>query len=268
MNAYLTQEHRWHCLKSGEGRPLVLLHGFGMSHHVWLPIAERLAASGRQMLAFDLPGFGATPLLPRTTAVSVEDMAAALIRELQRRGIEEPVDVVGNSLGGRVALEVARQGGARSVVAISPPGLWPNYLYPPPMVLAFTVARFAPGLFPRLTRRLLRNEVTRAALLAIPISVDGRKIPAEEAINMAERFASAPGFWPVARGFGELSDGHGIEVPCTVAYGRQDKLLPAFARERSRLPTHSRWLEPEGWGHVPMWDDPAGVARLILDNTL
>lgn len=269
MNAYFTREYRWHCLSQGEGRPLVLLHGFGMSHHVWQPVREHLASGGRQVLAFDLPGFGNTPPLPASSAAaSVEELAAALIRELRRRGICDPVDVVGNSLGGRVALEVARQGGARSVVAISPPGLWPDYLYPPPMVLSFAVARFAPSFFPRLTRVLLRNETLRAALLAIPVAADGRKIPAEEAIRMAECFASAPGFWPVARGFGKLIDGCGIEVPCTVAYGRQDKLLPAFARERARLPAHSQWLEPESWGHVPMWDDPAGVARLILDNTL
>lgn len=255
MNAYFTQEHRWHCLKHGEGRPLVLLHGFGMSHHVWQPIMEHLATGGRQVLAFDLPGFGNTPTLPASTAASVQEMAAALIRELHRQGIDGPVDVVGNSLGGRVALEVARQGGARSVVAISPPGLWPDYLYPPPMVLAFAVARFGPSCFPRLTRRLLRNEATRAALLAIPVAADGRKIPTAEAIRMAECFASAPGLWLVARRFNKLINGRGIEVPCTVAYGRQDRLLPAFARERSRLPAHSQWLEPEGWGHVPMWDD-------------
>src|SRR5689334_8249572 len=140
---------QWHCIDRGIGRPLVLLHGIGMSHHVWLNVIDRLAAEGRRVLAFDLPGFGLTPAL-RRRAVRIEHIATDLIRVLRQMGIEELVDIAGNSLGARIALEVAREGAARSVVAISPPGLWPSYMYPPAMVLALGFSRFGPRLMPKL----------------------------------------------------------------------------------------------------------------------
>lgn len=256
----------WNYIERGTGRPLVLLHGVGMSNHVWLPVMD-LLASQRRAIAFDMAGFGATPPLTADAKSSAENLAAELIKVLRQMEIEGPVDVVGNSLGGRVALEVARQGGARSVVAISPPGLWPGFLAPPSMLLAFGLARFVPSAFSRATQRLLEHEVIRAHLMAIPVAADGRKMTAAEAIRCAEDFAFAPGFWKTARDFRKLRDGKGIEVPCVVAYGKRDLLLPPFARQRSRVPPQTRWIEPEGWGHVPMWDDPEGVARLILEGT-
>jgi len=257
---------QWHYIDRGTGRPLVLLHGIGMSHHVWLNVVDQLAAEGRRVLAFDLPGFGITPALRRRT-VSIEHIATDLIRVLRQMEIKEPVDIVGNSLGARIALEVAREGAARSVVAISPPGLWPSYMYPPSMVLALSIARFGPRLMPKLTRRVLQNDTVRAALLAIPIAADGKKVPADEAISMAERFAFAPGFWQIALGFSSLHHCEGITARCTVVYGRKDLILPSFFRDRSRLPPHTEWVEPEGWGHVPVWDDPEGVIKLILEAT-
>ena len=260
------QRDQWHCIERGTGRPLVLLHGIGMSHHIWLTLIDRLADEGRRVLAFDLPGFGRTPAL-RRRAVSVEHMASDLIRVLRKMGIEEPVDIAGSSLGARIALEVAREGAARAVVAISPPGLWRSYRYPPSMVLALGFARFGPRLMPKLTRRMLQNDTLRAALLAVPIAADGKKVPAEDAISMAEGFAVAPGFWQIALGFSSLHHCDGITARCTVVYGRKDWLLPPSFRDRSRLPAHTEWLEPEGWGHVPVWDDPEGVVKLILEAT-
>ena len=60
--------------------------------------------------------------------------------------------------------------------------------------------------------------------------------------------------------------GRGITVPLTVAFGGRDYILPRWSRVRSELPTHTRWLEMPNWGHVPMWVDPEGVARLILEG--
>ena len=39
------------------------------------------------------------------------------------------------------------------------------------------------------------------------------------------------------------------------------------SRQRSELPSHTRWIEKRSWGHVPMWCDPEGVADLILEGT-
>ncbi len=52
----------------------------------------------------------------------------------------------------------------------------------------------------------------------------------------------------------------------TIVYGGRDRVVPRSARLRHELPAHTRWLEPPNLGHVPMWDDPAHVARLVLDG--
>lgn len=112
----------WHRIERGVGRPLVLLHGGGASAMTWLPVLDRLAAH-RRVIAFDMPGFGETPL-PSDTELCVAWMVAQLAVELSRLGINEPVDMAGNSMRGLIALEAAKQGLARSVVGIAPAGLW------------------------------------------------------------------------------------------------------------------------------------------------
>jgi hypothetical protein len=44
-------------------------------------------------------------------------------------------------------------------------------------------------------------------------------------------------------------------------------ILGPGCRVREELPAHTRWLTPRGWGHLPMWDDPAGVAGVILEGS-
>jgi pimeloyl-ACP methyl ester carboxylesterase len=61
--------------------------------------------------------------------------------------------------------------------------------------------------------------------------------------------------------------GGDITVPVTVAFGDRDWILTKAARHRDRLPAHTRWISYARWGHVPMWVDPLGVARLILEGT-
>ena len=103
----------------GSGEPLLLLHGLGTSRQDFDPILP-LLAERFDVLAVDLPGQGqAHPLDVRPT---VSALAAALETDLDARGLER-VHMLGNSLGARLALELARRGRARSVVAIAPSGL-------------------------------------------------------------------------------------------------------------------------------------------------
>src|ERR1700722_7466455 len=111
----------------GAGPPLVLLHPLGADRRVWDPIAGSLGAT-HEGIAVDLPGFGQSPPLQRTTPTprALADAVAALLGEL---GIERP-HVVGNSLGGWVALELALAGGAGRITAIAAAGLWSAPLVP------------------------------------------------------------------------------------------------------------------------------------------
>ena len=216
MNAIVQPVKPWYHIQRGEGRPLVLLHGIGMSHHAWLPVIDQLAAQGRRVIAFDIAGFGRSAPVPHRSVVGIARLARELRQNLALLGIHEPVDIAGNSLGGRIAIEVAQQGGARSVVAISPPGLWPA-LFPPPVMLAsFAFIRFVPQLFPGLTYGLLKSDVLRGWLLKVPMAAHGKKISAEDAIVeaalvrfrpiMMTTMAALLGTLPVAIGFGAGSE--------------------------------------------------------------
>jgi len=254
----------WHHLDQGQGRPLVLLHGIGMSSRAWAPVMATLSAQ-RRVLAFDVAGFGRSPMLPADRPPTAVHLVLALKDVLAQLGMDEPVDVVGNSMGGWMALEAARLGMARSVVVISPAGLWTQ----PPMHakhLFFTmrrVTRAAPGL----VKALLSVPWMREALMALPVTTGVRRMPADEAFAAALDFANAPGFDATFAQATRFEGGGDIAVPVTVAFGTHDWLLPRQARLRTHLPAQTRWLEPTGWGHVPMWKDPAGVARLIIEGT-
>jgi pimeloyl-ACP methyl ester carboxylesterase len=100
----------------GAGEPLLLLHGTGSSLRVWDPVVDRLAAR-RSVITVDLPGFGASPpLTPSGPPPSPAGFAVVLADLLRRLG-HDTAHVAGNSVGGWTALEMAKLGSARSVVA-------------------------------------------------------------------------------------------------------------------------------------------------------
>lgn len=104
----------------GSGPALVLLHGLGGTWHIWKPVIAMLGKRYR-IIAPTLPGHCNGPVLPAHAEATVAAMAETLIATLRARGVES-AHVAGNSLGGWLALELARRGFARSVVAFSPAG--------------------------------------------------------------------------------------------------------------------------------------------------
>jgi pimeloyl-ACP methyl ester carboxylesterase len=106
--------------RAGEGEPLLLVHGLGLSWGSWKPVLP-LLTSEHHVLALDLPGFGSAPPLHDRTPI-VAALTDAVEAELDRADFDR-VHVAGNSLGGWIALELARRNRATSVVALSPSGL-------------------------------------------------------------------------------------------------------------------------------------------------
>jgi len=236
-----------------------------MSLAAWNPVIPYLRAA-RRVIAFDTAGFGRTPALPEGTLPTIPNLVGALNVSLNELGIELPVDIAGNSLGGSMALEAARRGIARSAVAISPPGLWRNQ--PPVHVkYVFRNLRFASTHYPRLLKTIMRVPALRELALAVPISVGSRHMPVQEALRAVDDLAQSSAFEETFESTRAPLSASGIQVPLTVAFGTRDWILPRGSRYRNGLPPHTRWIEKPGWGHVPMWIDPAGVAQLILDGT-
>jgi len=256
----------WHYRETGCGRPLVLLHGIGMSHAVWDPVTPYLQAT-RRVLAFDIAGFGSTPPLPRETLPTIPNLVEALVRSIRAIGLEAPVDVAGNSLGGWMALEAARQGLARTVVAISPAGLWRTH-DAPHVKYVFRALRFMTTRFPDFSKASMHVPWLRELVLAVPFSPGSRRMPRRDALGAVSDLARSTAFEDAFDNTRSPFPGGRITVPVTVAFGDRDWILTGQSRQRDRLPAHTTWVSKRGWGHVPMWVDPTGVAQLILDGTV
>lgn len=238
--------------RRGAGTPLLLIHPLGADGSVWQPVLDRLAEH-HDVIVPDLPGFGASPPLERTpTPAALAGALAALLDEL---GVG-PVHVVGNSLGGWVALELALLRRASRVTAIAPAGLWASPLAPK----RGTARRLAALGLPLLPR-IAASERGRRVLLASSVAHPER-VPPEAAAQLVRSYATAPGLQAVneqMRGarFEALAE---IDVPVTLAWPEFDRLV---SRPRL-LPPNIRNVTLTDCGHIPMWDDPEQVVRLIL----
>jgi pimeloyl-ACP methyl ester carboxylesterase len=255
----------WHYSETGADRALVLLHGIGMSHAAWHPVTPHLRPT-RRVIAFDIAGFGLTPLLPNRTPPTIAHLVDGLDRSIRELGLELPVDIAGNSLGAALALEAGRRGIARRVVAISPIGLWKEH---PPRHVRYVFAglRFAARTVPKLVKATVRAPLLREVALSVPLSAGSRRMPASDAIRAVDDLGASPAFAATFENTRTPFSGGDITVPVTVAFGDRDWILTKAARHRDRLPAHTRWISYARWGHVPMWVDPLGVARLILEGT-
>lgn len=224
-------------------------------------------ARERRVIAVDLAGFGRSAPLPDDVVPTQEHLLEGLRDTLRSLGLVEPVDLAGNSLGGQLALTAAQEGLARSVVALSPAGLWSTLRSPAHTRLILKAAHVALSRLPRTGETTARSRIGRTLLFALPVTSRGWRIPPDDAVEVVRSFRGAAGFDRTFAASERFTGGDRIRVPITVAFGTRDWLLTRSCQFRSGLPAHTRWLESRGWGHVPMWDDPDGVARLILQGT-
>lgn len=244
-----------HYERRGAGPPLVLIHGLGGEWRAWMPVLDALAAR-RDVIALDLPGFGDSPPLGPEEDPSPPGLARAVTALLDGLGLDRP-HVAGNSLGGWVALELARLGRSASVTALSPAGFWGHPLAPKERG-----RRAAQALLPIL-RRAVGHPLGRRIVLAASVARPER-VPAEAARRMVTAYATAPGMKSVNAAMrGSWFDWpNELAVPVTLAWGDHDRLVrpPAPAT----VPAGARTRTLRGCGHVPMWDDPAQVTEVVL----
>jgi len=246
--------------------PLVLLHALGMSPRVWEGVRSLLEPHHAVVALTTLGHRGGTA--PTQRPVKVSDLVDEAERELDALGLERP-HIAGNSLGGWMAIELARRGRARTVCALSPAGSW----------TAGTAEQTA-------SVRMIRRSITMARLgRALPMSLLMRlalvrRLVLRDIATHGDRLTAAQTAEATRDLLGcvvaedMLSTNEEIEpldpLPCpiTLAWAGDDKLLPVEingAVARARIP-QARFVELPGVGHVPMIDDPESVARTILQT--
>ncbi|MGW6395540.1 alpha/beta fold hydrolase [Streptomyces sp. NPDC055103] len=252
--------------RRGAGEPLLLLHGIGHHWQAWEPVLDILATE-REVIAVDLPGFGASDGLPEGCSYDLPTVVAVLGAFCEAVGVTRP-HVAGNSLGGLLALELGREKLVRSVTALSPAGFWSEG----ERRYAFGTLRAMRGAALSLPvpviERLSRTPFGRAVLTSTIYARPGRRSP--EAV-LAETLAlrGASGFHQTLAAGGAVRFRDDVPgVPVTVAWGTGDRLLlrRQGVRAKHTLPG-ARLVRLPGCGHVPMNDDPALVSRVILDGS-
>ncbi|WP_190126134.1 alpha/beta fold hydrolase [Streptomyces inusitatus] len=252
--------------RDGVGEPLLLLHGIGHHWQAWEPVICVLAAE-RDVIAVDLPGFGVSSPLPEGVRYDLSTVGSVLGSLCAALGLERP-HVAGNSLGGLLALELGRAGLARSVTALSPAGFWNGrervYAYGTLKALR-AGARSIP--LP-VIEGLSRSAAGRAALTGTIYARPGLR-SSESVVAETLAMRGASGFHQtLAAGRSVLFRDDVPDVPVTIAWGTRDRVLlrRQGVRAKRAIPG-ARLVRLPGCGHVPMNDDPALVARVLLDGS-
>lgn len=255
-------------VRRGSGKPLLLIHGIGSSHRSWDLIIDELAAH-RDVIAVDLPGFGATPPLRGET--SIRTLADAVTKFLDDHSLLG-TDAVGSSMGARLVLELARRGGILgAVVSLDPGGFWAGWEVPFFYHSVQLSAKLVDALQPVLPA-LTGNPISRS-LLFVQFSAHPWSIPAPIALQELRTFTPTPVFSELLHNLahGEPQKGAGagsIRHPLVIGWGRQDRVcLPnQSGRAMDLFPdAELHWFDH--CGHFPQLDASDECTQLILDVT-
>ncbi len=250
----------------GSGQPLVLMHGVGSRWQIWEPVLARLAAE-RDVIAIDLPGFGASPMPPPGTLPGVQSLARLVGEFLGQTGVDRP-HAAGNSLGGWISLELAKRGLVRSATGLSPAGFH-NDRERIFQRTSLSMTRRGSRLIEPRADLLMRPPLARA-LFTSQYFAHPTRIPADAAAANVRALATAPWLDETLPAITEerFSGGEQIQVPVTIAWGDHDRLLlPRQARRAQRAIPSARMVTLRGCGHVPTYDDPEQVARVLLEGS-
>ncbi|GAA3338523.1 alpha/beta fold hydrolase [Amorphoplanes nipponensis] len=252
--------------------PVLMLHGIGRSLEDWDPQHDRLAGDHR-VISADLPGFGLSEPLPgRVTLAGLAEGVAATLDAL---GEHRPLHVMGNSLGGAVAMRllVTQPERVATLTLVNSAGFGKE------VTLALRILAV-----PGLGKPLLRRLDARAAYRIERSLFHDRAHVTQERVELALRVAARPHharvYLETARELGTL---RGVRAPwreallsqvaehprpALIVWGERDLILPAahLAAARKAFPHATTHLFPDT-GHMPQIeraDDFADLIRLFL----
>lgn len=254
-----TRRLRISTMEAGDGPPVLAIHGLGGTKGSFLPTLAGLANRFR-VIAMDLPGFGDSDK-PVGAAYDSRYFARAVVDLLDALGIER-AHVIGNSLGGRVALELGLRHPerVRRLGLLAPSLAWRRQR---PFAPLLRLVRPELGLVQLTPRPIVQGIVHRL----IPDATEGwTAAGVDEFLRSYLTPAGRAAFYAAARQI-YLEEPHGddgfwsrlpdLRPPALFVWGRRDRLVPlAFARHVADTLPSAEHLELE-CGHVPQVERPA-----------
>lgn len=245
-----------------EVEDIVLIHGMGSASTAWQLLIPHLRQHFR-VITVDLPGHGKTGYSKGTPMdpISLADMVQTSLDP-----ISDGYHLVGNSLGGWVAMELAAHYGdkTRSLTALAPAGMWIN-----PFQRRYPATAFL-RIFAKSTRILtplfLHFEWAKALGFAT-VSPRWREFSYRLCMDAVRAMTDSAGYYPAFDGMlmKRFESEIPSSIPVTIVFGDSDNTLPAQScQERSLAPSHARWVTLAESGHAPMWDSVLEVFAEIV----
>ena len=250
----------------GELEPIVFVHGLGGQWQNWLENIPR-AALERRVIALDLPGFGCTPM-PRDR-VTIPGYGRCVDTLCEQLSLGR-VDIVGNSMGGYIAAEVAIQFPQRidQLILVSAAGITTADIARRPILTVGRIATAMVSYGAARHRQIASRPKSRHMALAL-VARYPSLLKADFAYEGFFKGAGKPGFDDALRACLEydyrerLPD---IRQPTLIVWGEKDSIIPVKdAEEFERLIPDSRKVVMRDTGHIPMAERPATFNDLMMD---
>jgi pimeloyl-ACP methyl ester carboxylesterase len=244
--------HYYRAERGGSGPPLLFVHGLGSSANAFFRTLLPLAKRFRSVIALDLPGNGFSPT-PSQGPLALREYVE-LILEFRRTVIREPVFLVGNSLGGGMAMNVAFQE-PDSLVAlglVSPAGARVSDERFAQLIQSFRVNDAAEA-------RVLAHKLFAKAPLPLLFFADElRKMVSTDTVKAIVKEVTPADMV-------NASDLSALKMPTLLIWGQSEKLLPyeGLAFFRANLPPHADIHEVKGFGHMPQMEHPRAFVERI-----
>ncbi len=245
---------------------MVCLHGFVDTWRTWELVLSALEPE-HEVLALTLAGHAGGP--PIAGEASEEVLVEAVEREMDEAGFRT-AHLVGCSLGGYLALQLATRGRADTVVALAPAGGWApgDDSYRETLAFFTTMRELLLAAVPHVDAILSSREGRRRATEFA--TVDFEHIPVDllaHQMRGAVRCTAAVPLIEYAEREGWNLDAAKVTCPVRIVWGTEDRLLPwpaAAARFRNEWLPLVDWVVLDGVGHAIQMDVPLEAAQLIL----
>ena len=253
---------------TGAEEPVVLVHGLGGQWQNWLENIPRLALD-RRVIAMDLPGFGLTPEPSDGEKMTIPRYAEYVNALCDKLGLGE-VELVGNSMGGYIAAEVAIQFPERvkRLVLVSAAGISSAETLEAPILTFGRVATAIATNTASRFRMLAARPVTRHFSLAL-VARYPRLLKPDLVYEGFMKGAGKPGFDGALRAcldydFRERLPE--VKVPTLIVWGEKDSIIPVRdADEFERLIEDSRKVVMKDCGHIPMAERPQAFNDVLVE---